>query len=129
MYVFWLLSFVALFVLGYFLRWAIRATTENQNQIDMKASELGYYEKFYLDGVVWKRNVHKKHGTTLLQSYSYWYEEGVMIQNLRNLLESNGIKLSRRDIVLLFVFHLDSYENISHMVQTIDTIAYQWNLH
>ncbi len=80
-------------------------------------------EQRYLDGVVWKRNVHKKHGTTLLQSYSYWYDEGVMIQNLRNLLESNGIKLSRRDIpeeeIKKHLFHyMNHFNETGRVIQT-----------
>jgi DNA helicase-4 len=49
-------------------------------------------EKKYLDGIYWKRNMHRKHGTTLLETYSYYNSEGTLLEHLDELLKNEGIK-------------------------------------
>ena len=36
----------------------------------------------YLDGMDWKRKVHRKHGTTLIETYSYEREDGRLLEAL-----------------------------------------------
>ena len=46
----------------------------------------------YNAGIVWKRNIHNQKGTTLIQTYSWERQEGVLLTNLKKKLIENGIK-------------------------------------
>ena len=51
----------------------------------------------YLDGIDWKRQTHKKHGTVLLETYSYYFTENVIYDRLREMLESHGVAVHEPD--------------------------------
>lgn len=51
-------------------------------------------EQKYLDGMAWKRGVHKKNGTRLIESYSYWNKDHDLLNKVSALLESNGVELA-----------------------------------
>jgi DNA helicase IV len=51
----------------------------------------------YLSGMNWKRDVHKEHGTTLIQTYSYLKSEGTLISTLESELLARGVKLQLID--------------------------------
>lgn len=61
-------------------------------------------EKKYLDGIRWKREVHSKNGTRLIESYSYWNKDHDLLNNLRALLSSNGVALFEDEKMLTRVF-------------------------
>lgn len=46
----------------------------------------------YREGVHWKRNQHRKHGTHLIQTYSWQHEKGGLLKTLRAELEEAGVK-------------------------------------
>ena len=46
----------------------------------------------YHEGIVWKRNQHRKHGTHLIQTYSWQHERGELLKTLRAELEKVGVK-------------------------------------
>lgn len=48
----------------------------------------------YLNGVKWKRELHSKHKTKLLETYSYLKRAGLLESHLRSILESAGVVLS-----------------------------------
>ena len=50
-------------------------------------------EENYLDGIDWKRKVHKACGTTLIESYSYWNSDQDLLNQLEALLKRMGVKL------------------------------------
>ncbi|MCY3881740.1 MAG: UvrD-helicase domain-containing protein [Chloroflexi bacterium] len=52
----------------------------------------------YLDGVVWKRGIHAEHGTTLIETYSWQRQEGVLLDTLRMRLEELGVTFERVEI-------------------------------
>ena len=56
----------------------------------------------YLDGIAWKREVHKQNNTKLLETYSYYYADGVLFQKLKELLKENGVELKSRDFMDVF---------------------------
>ncbi len=56
----------------------------------------------YLDGIDWKREFHKQNNTKLIETYSYYNSEGVLIQKLEELLKENGIVLKSRDFMDVF---------------------------
>lgn len=59
-------------------------------------------EKKYLDGMEWKRNFHNEHGTKLLETYSYYSSEGILLDKLKVLLLANGVSFKPRDFTDIF---------------------------
>lgn len=59
-------------------------------------------EKKYLDGIKWKRNFHKMHGTKLLETYSYYTRQGVLLERLESMLLENGIEFKPRKFNEIF---------------------------
>lgn len=55
--------------------------------------------KKYKEEMSWKRQTHKKNGTKLIESYSYWNRSGRLLEKLDQLLRSNGIKYHKIDAV------------------------------
>jgi len=47
----------------------------------------------YNDGIIWKRNEHKKHSTTLIETYSHEMFDDVLFDNLTKKLADIGITL------------------------------------
>lgn len=45
----------------------------------------------YKKGIKWKRALHEKNGTILVESYSYWQRRGVLIENIQRILEHEGV--------------------------------------
>lgn len=68
-----------------------------------------YYEHFalrrdgtspfpgYPDQVKWKRQLHRDHDTLLIETYSYEWQEGTLLQHLERRLERAGASVVRRD--------------------------------
>jgi len=50
----------------------------------------------YLDGIAWKRDLHEKHGTTLIETYSHLQRSGVLEKALEEKLIEAGVTLDRR---------------------------------
>lgn len=59
-------------------------------------------EKKYLDGILWKRDFHKMNGTKLIETYSYYNSEGILLKKLKELLEENNVEFKPRDFVDVF---------------------------
>jgi DNA helicase-4 len=47
----------------------------------------------YQEGMKWKRVVHREHGTTLLETYSYQKHEGTLLNDLADMLQTHGVAL------------------------------------
>ncbi|MFC4559383.1 UvrD-helicase domain-containing protein [Virgibacillus kekensis] len=54
-------------------------------------------EKKYLEGIKWKRGFHNKNNTTLLETYSYYNKDGVLLSELEKILKSSGVAFSEID--------------------------------
>ncbi|PTB85947.1 helicase IV, partial [cyanobacterium G8-9] len=48
----------------------------------------------YLEGMAWKRKLHKENETKLIETYSYYQQEGRLLHKLEDILISNGVVLS-----------------------------------
>ena len=46
----------------------------------------------YLEGVAWKRRTHERHGTFLIETYSWQREKGVLLETLQANLEEAEVK-------------------------------------
>ena len=59
-------------------------------------------EKKYLDGIQWKRTFHNEHHTKLIETYSYYSSEGILLKKLEEILVTNGVELKARDFSDVF---------------------------
>ena len=48
----------------------------------------------YHDGMKWKRETHTKYNTTLIETYSYYQQEGRLLHKLEDILKEQGVVLS-----------------------------------
>ena len=48
-------------------------------------------QQSYLEGMDWKRDLHEKHQTTLLETYSYQKHQGILTQSLSEQLQQAGV--------------------------------------
>ncbi len=46
----------------------------------------------YLQGMEWKRTLHKEHSTCLIETYSYQKQQGVLTQSLERQLKEKGVE-------------------------------------
>lgn len=51
----------------------------------------------YLDGMTWKRELHRENGTTLLENYSYQRSEGTLLTHLDEALRGAGVVYKPRN--------------------------------
>ena len=61
----------------------------------------------------WKRQVHQLNGTKLLETYSYYSQENIFIEKLKEILVKNGVELkplSKEKIRLLTILIEDHYD-------------------
>ena len=58
--------------------------------------------KKYLDGIYWKRSFHQEHNTKLIETYSYYSSEGILLKKLEEILVANGVELKARDFSDVF---------------------------
>lgn len=54
-------------------------------------------EEKYLDGIKWKRELHTKNNTKLVETYSYYNSEGVLLNKLKNKLKAEGVNFREVD--------------------------------
>ena len=58
--------------------------------------------KKYIEGIYWKRNLHKKNDTKLLETYSYMNKEGILLSNLKRMLIENGVVFNSIDYLEVY---------------------------
>ena len=56
-----------------------------------------YNAKKYVDEMHIKRETHKEHNTKLLETYSYYNKNNILLQKLKEMLESEGVTFSPLD--------------------------------
>lgn len=59
-------------------------------------------EKKYLDGIKWKRDFHKENNTKLIETYSYYNSEGILLKKLYEILQENNVSLKQPDFTDIF---------------------------
>ncbi len=59
-------------------------------------------EKKYLDGILWKREFHQENETKLIETYSYYSTEGILLKKLEELLLASGVEFKSRDFTDIF---------------------------
>lgn len=76
-------------------------------------------EQKYLDGITWKREFHKQHGTKLIETYSYYSSEGCLLDKLSELLHKNRVQFSEPDFKDIFntVYTKESDKYFTEFIQ------------
>lgn len=59
-------------------------------------------EKKYLEGIQWKREFHQENETKLIETYSYYSSEGILLKKLEETLLANGVEIKSRDFTDIF---------------------------
>lgn len=80
-------------------------------------------EKKYIEGIQWKRDLHKKNSTKLLETYSYFNKDGVLLSKLENILKSNGVVFKEVDYehiyqCLLIDYNGNYFKEFKKLIQT-----------
>lgn len=68
-------------------------------------------EQKYLDAIKWKRELHEKYGTTLVETYSYYNTEGILLTKLESKLIKLGVKFSAVDCEDIYNTIIDNKED------------------
>lgn len=56
-----------------------------------------FNEQKYVEGMQYKREIHQTHGTKLLETYSYYNRDNVLLEKLREMLEAEKVVFDPRD--------------------------------
>ena len=59
-------------------------------------------EKKYQEEMRWKRRLHREKGTKLLETYSYYVQEGRLQEKLDEMLRKNGVQYKQLDFADVF---------------------------
>ncbi len=80
-------------------------------------------EKKYIEDMYWKRETHKANNTKLIETYSYYQNEGRLIVKLKDLLLSNNVKLTpiSAEDMLLLVNEIQSENTIHGFIKLCGT--------
>ncbi|WP_160848606.1 UvrD-helicase domain-containing protein [Pontibacillus yanchengensis] len=86
-----------------------------------------FYEKEYLEGMEWKRQVHAQNRTNLIETYSYLTNDGVLLETLRQKLLRAGVKFKEVDFIDIFNKIYDT-ENSNHFTEFVNFVSTFINL-
>lgn len=77
-------------------------------------------QKEYNAGIKWKRMVHQKYNTTLIETYSYEKKEGKLLENLANKLQNHGVDLEpiNPDMVLEKLNATNRFDPLTNLLVT-----------
>lgn len=80
-------------------------------------------EKKYLEGIRWKRELHKKNNTKLLETYSFYSSEGILLSKLEKKLLDNGVKFKTQNFTDIFnsVYATKSNKYFSEFIKLCQT--------
>ncbi|MFE7062060.1 UvrD-helicase domain-containing protein [Sutcliffiella sp. NPDC057660] len=59
-------------------------------------------EEKYIEGMQWKRNLHREHGTTLIETYSFYNKQGNLLKKLESSLKKNRVEFKEINFQELF---------------------------
>lgn len=76
----------------------------------------------YLSDMEWKRNTHKTHGTTLIETFSYEMQEGMLFDSLSEKLTKAGIVLKPKTGKEIWdIINANAKEEVNSFVKLICT--------
>ncbi|MBK1811539.1 UvrD-helicase domain-containing protein [Clostridium sp. YIM B02505] len=68
-------------------------------------------EQKYLDGINWKRETHRKNRTILLETYSYYNNEGILLSKLEEVLKQNKVEFKQPDLQEIYVKVFNDFDD------------------
>ncbi|WP_222928828.1 UvrD-helicase domain-containing protein [Neobacillus piezotolerans] len=86
-----------------------------------------FEERKYIEGIEWKRQVHNENQTELVETYSYWNKDGMLLELLRRRLLERGVEFKEVDFIDIFNKIYDT-ENSNHFDEFIKFITSFINL-
>ena len=80
----------------------------------------------YISEMEWKRDFHKLHGTKLIETYSYYHTQGILLEKLHELLVQNKVKFHPRDLKEIYLTWLkrkynSGYDDFIKLIATFIT--------
>lgn len=80
-------------------------------------------ETKYIEGIYWKRNLHKANKTKLIETYSYYNREGILLSELEKKLKKIGVKLVDADYSAIYkkVFNDTEDKYFSEFIKLVST--------
>lgn len=75
-----------------------------------------FNEKEYLKGMQIKREAHKKYNTKLLETYSYYNRDNILIQKLTEMLENCNVSFKPIDTKLIYTKVSNNDENFGNEI-------------
>ncbi len=79
--------------------------------------------EIYQESMKWKRNLHKEHGTELIEFYAYEHMEGNLLETLETRLKAAGIPLNEKSLDELFEEAGQNKNNVfSTLAETMSTV-------
>lgn len=86
-------------------------------------------KKSYFEAAKWKREIHCKHNTLLIESYSYEKSRGVLKENLKIKLENQGVKFNPKPLEevdeIIKKYYKPELRKFSDLLQTYLTLLKQ----
>lgn len=90
---------------------------------DLNANQLNDSEKEkYKESISWKRNIHKKYDSCLIETYSYENKEGNLLKNLKRKLKDYGVEFSEIDYSRIYE-RLIKNNKLDDLEKVIDIIV------
>jgi DNA helicase-4 len=80
-------------------------------------------ETKYIEGIHWKRNLHKTNKTKLIETYSYYNRDGILLTELEKKLKSIGVKFVDADYTAIYkkVFNDTNDKYFSEFIKLVST--------
>lgn len=70
-----------------------------------------FYEQKYIDEMALKRETHRLYQTKLIETYSYYNRDKVLLQKLRELLQAEGVKIMPIDTKKIYAMISENDKN------------------
>lgn len=80
-------------------------------------------EAKYIEGMDWKRSLHGQHKTTLIESFSYYNKQGVLLEKLEQNLLKHGVQFREVDYKEVFdaVFEQTNNNYLAEFMKLLGT--------
>lgn len=78
-----------------------------------------FNEQKYLEGIQLKRETHKIHNTRLLETYSYYNRDKILLQKLEEMLEAENVTFKPRDAKGIYTKVSDNDKNFGKEINKL----------
>ena len=86
-----------------------------------------FNEKKYIEGMEFKRETHKTNNTKLLETYSYYNRNNVLLDKLKEMLKNENVVFKPRDIESIYTKVTDNDKNfgkeITKLIETFINLS------